>query len=158
MILILGIGYWVLGIGYAKPVPVNPDKLQNRKWDMALVALAGPLSNLIMAILFFVILRLVPKSSMNYSLLQFISYTAFINISLTLFNLLPIPPLDGSKVFGIVLSDKAYDWFLNKGGMTVVVLFVAIMLLGRMGYSPVGMLTTRVYDFFYRLIVLGRIA
>ena len=125
---------------------------------MALVALAGPLSNLIMAILFFVILRLVPKSSMNYSLLQFISYAAFINISLTLFNLLPIPPLDGSKVFGIVLSDEAYDWFLNKGGMTVVVLFVAIMLLGRMGYSPVGMLTTRVYDFFYRLIVLGRIA
>ena len=144
------------GVGYAKPVPVNPDNFNNRKTGMALTAFAGPLSNMIMAILFLVLTRWIVKSGNadNYYLLFFTINAAYINVSLALFNMIPIPPLDGSKVFGIVFSDNLYDWFLNKGQAVIVIVLVAIILMSRSGFNPLGIVSDRVFDMLYRLVVV----
>lgn len=108
MIMIL-----LFGFGYAKPVPVNPRNFKNQKGGMALTALAGPVSNLIMAfisIFIFYFLSAVFKtySSFANALLIFFYYAAYINVSLGVFNLIPIPPLDGSKILAAVLPDRIY--------------------------------------------------
>ncbi|HEY4479504.1 MAG TPA: site-2 protease family protein, partial [Candidatus Paceibacterota bacterium] len=86
--------------GWAKPVPYNPYNLRNQRWGDALVAIAGPASNIILASLFGLVIRL----GMHFSFLsaEFISLASLVvlvNIVLALFNLVPIPPLDGSKIF-----------------------------------------------------------
>ena len=92
----------IVHFGWAKPVPVNPFNLRDRKGGMAIVAIAGPVSNLILCLIFAGITRLlmlIPSDSvwLNVTVLV-VYYIAYINLALALFNLLPIPPLDGSKV------------------------------------------------------------
>ena len=108
----------LFGVGYAKPVPINTYNFRNYKRDTALCALAGPLSNIIMAIvavgLFRVCCFFVTDSALlSYLWLILINVFASVNISLAVFNLLPIPPLDGSKIFGIFLPDKWVDFMEN---------------------------------------------
>lgn len=91
-------GFFIGGfiIGWAKPVPFNPYNLRNQRWGEALVAIAGPASNLLLALLFSLILRSgVMAESGTFDILQFV---VLINITLAIFNLIPIPPLDGSKI------------------------------------------------------------
>jgi len=76
--------------GYAKPVPVNTYNFKDQKYGNAKVAFAGPLSNLLLALIFFII-------SFNY-INDLVVYTIFINVFLAIINLFPIPPLDGSKI------------------------------------------------------------
>jgi len=93
--------------GWAKPVPYNPYNLSNQKWGDALVALAGPVSNIIIAFFFSLILHL--AIYFNVANLAFVDITKFIilmNIILAAFNLVPIPPLDGSKVLFSLLPYK----------------------------------------------------
>ncbi len=82
-------------IGWAKPVPVNTYNLKNQKWGEALVAFAGPLSNIVVAVFFGLVLRfgLIPENAINIVVLIVV-----INLGLAFFNLVPIPPLDGSKI------------------------------------------------------------
>ncbi|MCR5151019.1 MAG: site-2 protease family protein [Clostridiales bacterium] len=103
---------FVVGFGYAKPVPVNARNFKNPKKGMAVTALAGPLSNIIMSFLFLVIRNII---SVTGSLSTFVNvagvfcyYAAYINISLAVFNLIPVAPLDGSRIFNIVLPQKYY--------------------------------------------------
>jgi Zn-dependent protease len=84
-------------IGWARPVPFNPYNLRNRRWGEAMVAIAGPLSNIFIAAIFSLIIRF-GASSLPVSFLQVSSLIVFINILLAVFNLVPIPPLDGSKI------------------------------------------------------------
>ena len=101
----------VAGIGYAKPVPVNSRNFRNYKRDMILVAMAGPLSNFLMAVVAVGAFRVCSVYVMNIDTLFWLWYIlvgiiASINISLMVFNLLPIPPLDGSRLWSTLLPGR----------------------------------------------------
>ncbi len=111
-------------IGWAKPVPYNPFNLKNRKWGPALVAAAGPAINLFIAIVFGLIIRFLPPSVFT----AFLSLIVYINILLAIFNLVPIPPLDGSKILFALLPDNKFWWQfkinMERYGMILVLFFV----------------------------------
>lgn len=110
--------------GWAKPVPYNPYNIKNQKWGPAMVAVIGPISNFIIAIVFGLALRFI--SVIPASAVLAISLIVYINILLGLFNLMPIPPLDGSKILAAVLPYK-YERQLNmleRYGFFLVLLFV----------------------------------
>ncbi len=103
----------LIGFGWAEPVPVNPTNFKNQKRRqgyMALVAFAGPLSNLVMCFFWLLVYRAFMCFDMTYSVYSSISYVfsllIFINAGLAVFNLLPISPLDGSRIFNWILPDK----------------------------------------------------
>ena len=148
----------LIGVGYAKPVPVNTGRFRHRKRDYALTALAGLVSNLLMAVVFLLILRAIAFSSMleDYKQLTIglLTYAAYINVSLAVFNLLPIPPLDGSRVITALLPDHAYDNILRSERYAMGILLIAIMALSRMGFSPISFLTGRVFYFLYKWIAI----
>ena len=107
---------FLVGFGYAKPVPVNIRNFKNRKRDFALVAAAGPASNLIMAFVFLILSDVAFVFAYHYFIAvptmkvaaDFFFFAANINIYLAVFNLLPIPPLDGSRIATLILPDKYY--------------------------------------------------
>lgn len=104
----------LFGFGWAKPVQVNAYNFKKPKFGMAMVALAGPLSNLIVAFLSLTCCKLITIFWMAeitefvYYLLSFFLGIATINIYLAVFNLIPVPPLDGSRILGIILPSKVY--------------------------------------------------
>lgn len=106
-------------IGWAKPVPFNPYNLRDQKWGILKVGLAGPTSNLFLALVFGTILRVgvLPWLATVFSLI------VAVNIFLALFNLLPIPPLDGSKVFG-----RAFPGFIESLHSSGIGLILALVL------------------------------
>lgn len=115
-------------IGWAKPVPFNPFNLRNQRWGEAIVAFAGPLSNIFIALVFGLLLRFSMSTGLvpNLEVLQISSYIIFINLLLAVFNLVPIPPLDGSK---ILFSTFRIGYghareFLERSGMILVLIFV----------------------------------
>jgi|TARA_B110000263_G_scaffold88069_1_gene76922 Zn-dependent protease len=117
----------IIKVGWAKPVPVNENNLINKRRSMYIVALAGPLSNIIIASISLIAFHLVETASLASSIFRYVS---MINILLALFNLLPIPPLDGSNIIYSFLSDKmAYNYrkfifkYGNYGFLVIVILF-----------------------------------
>lgn len=117
-----------LVIAWAKPVPYNPANLKNKKWGPSFVALAGPVSNIILASFFGLMIRftLVPSSLLNTSFLSFIAIIVWINLLLAVFNMVPIPPLDGSKLLLAILP-RRWDWlgiWLERYGFMIILLFV----------------------------------
>ena len=147
----------LIGVGFAKPVPVNINNFRHRKRDFALTALAGPVSNLLMAVIFLVIGRIFSSAHLSSESAQLVrillTYAAYINVSLAVFNLIPIPPLDGSRVLTAFLPDGAYNTMLRRERYTMGILLIALMLCSRMGYSPVSFLTEKVFHFLSRLIM-----
>ncbi len=141
----------LVGFGWGKPVPFNPYNLKARRWGPALVSLAGPASNLVGLVLFGVILRLVlqfgslPNTNL---LLNFLALLVQFNIVLMLFNLLPVPPLDGSKL--LALLPERYQGivaFFNKYGFIIL---VGLVFLGQPLLSRVF---GAVQDLAFRVIV-----
>jgi len=121
--------------GWAKPVPYNPYNLRDQKRGSALVAAAGPLSNLSLAVIFGLLIRAMPYFSNHFSgsfVLNFMhiaSFVVLINLVLAVFNLIPVPPLDGSK---ILFSLLPYNWdklrlFLEQYGIFLLVLFILFL-------------------------------
>lgn len=118
--------------GWAKPVPYNPYNLKNQRWGEALVAGAGPGVNIALALGFGLIIRFA-GGSLPDSFIGFAAIVVFINIMLALFNLIPIPPLDGSKLLRSVLPFRAglaydrFEAFLTRGGL--IIMFVLLWML-----------------------------
>ena len=123
----------VAGFGWAKPVPVNPNYFKKPKQGMAVTALAGPVSNLLLAILLLLIargvyIRAALTGSFSATWFALLLDTASLSVGLGLFNLVPIPPLDGSKVLAVLLPDRAYDWLMHyeRFGMLVLVMVISV--------------------------------
>ena len=123
----------VFHFGYAKPVPVNMMKFKNPKRGMAVTALAGPASNFIIAVVFFFLTGFFfPKLSGSAAggyVLDMLIITAQLSLMLCLFNLIPIPPLDGSKLLFSVLPNRAY-WKLLHYERYGTILMIALVMLG----------------------------
>ncbi len=115
--------------GWAKPVPVNPVRLEHPRADMGKVAFAGPLSNIILSVIFLLIFKLVITLGSQEAAARFapvFSYAIMLNLFLAFFNLTPIPPLDGSKVLASFLPYNMADKYmrLERQGMLLVMGFI----------------------------------
>ena len=107
----------IFHFGWAKPVPVNPNNFQHPKRDMALTSLAGPAANAVITLVFLLLYGalFIPLSSGGAGryILQMLQLTAYISLALAIFNLIPLPPLDGSKILFSALNDEGY-WKLMR--------------------------------------------
>ena len=116
-------------IGWAKPVPVNPYRLNNPRSDMAMVAFSGPLSNLLLAVTAALVFKLLTfhflPTDLTYTLMKMFGFAVLINLPLAMFNLVPVYPLDGSQIALGVLKGRAlevYEKHLPYGWMIIMVL------------------------------------
>lgn len=138
---------FLCGFGWAKPVPVNPlkfDKKHTIRGGMALTALAGPLSNIIVAYIGLVGFRFVlyfanPESEMAYYLSTMLYYFSSLNVGLAVFNFIPIPPLDGSKILGAFLPAKFDNW-LARNERVISIIFLVVVVTGILSF-PIGILS-----------------
>lgn len=118
--------WWISGLtfGYAKPVPYNPANLKDRKYGPAKVALAGPTVNAIIAVLFGLVLRFLPMTLEATILPQLLSFIVILNLTLAIFNLVPIPPLDGHWLLLTFLPGNAVKLFMMKYGLILFFVFL----------------------------------
>lgn len=120
--------------GWAKPVPYNPYNLRDQKWGEAIVAAAGPAVNILIAVIFSVLLRLHDVLSLGAPAVELFYYIVFINVLLAMFNMIPIPPLDGSKILMAVLPFNAQQGYRNfvmqmeRYGMFAMFAFIFIFI------------------------------
>lgn len=144
------------GFGWAKPVPVNPNYFKKPKQGMALTALAGPVSNFLLALLMLLAARIfcdvAAYSETNQRILDFLLMVAVLSIGLGLFNLVPIPPLDGSKVLFAVLPDRAYDWLMRNERYGMLLLFALVFF--DVGSNVLSKTIQWVFDLFCRMVGL----
>lgn len=133
------------GFGWGKPVIINPRNFSNPRWDNLTVSLAGPMTNLLLALIFGLILRFVPMPALLLNLFVIIIE---INLIFMIFNLLPIPPLDGSKILGLFTSEETYLLLQQIG---IPILFGLIIFSSFIPIIP--FVINRVITFFFSLIV-----
>ena len=145
----------VAGFGWAKPVPVNPNYFKKPKQGMAITALAGPVSNFVLALLLLLAARLVylralATGTLPETLFTFLVNTASLSVGLGLFNLVPVPPLDGSKVVAVLLPDRAYNWLMRyeQFGMVLLVIIISVGI----GSNALDSAIRWVFDLFCRIV------
>lgn len=127
----------VAGFGWAKPVPVNPNYFKNRKAGMAITAMAGPLSNLLLAFVCTIVYKALYYTGfvsaghlgeMLSSLASAFLLMVSLNVGLGVFNLIPIPPLDGSRILNLVLPERTYFQIMRYERIIMLALFAAIFI------------------------------
>ncbi len=151
------------GFGWANPVPVNSRYFKKPRRDIALVGLAGPLSNLLLAIIFLLLLRFVGfgflanltvttelQFNLVYFAILFLYYGVYMNITLAIFNLLPVPPLDGSRIFYVFLPPRAY-YKVMQHQRVITLVVMALLLLGPLS-SLVNFLSTLILKGMFALV------
>lgn len=142
----------LVGFGYAKPVPVNPykTKLKNKKLAMALIALAGPVSNLLVALLsafcYVAIYRYSSGGIIATAFSVFFLYCAIININLAVFNLIPIPPLDGSRILTAILPTETY-FKIMKYERYIMIAIMVLLLTGAFS-KPISAMSNFLFKAF----------
>ena len=148
----------IFKVGWAKPVPINMYNFKNPKRGMAVTALAGPVSNLLIAIIFLFLygilyLPMNAGSTFVQEILSMVETTAYLSIGLAVFNIIPIPPLDGSKVLFSVLSDNNYYKLMRyeRYGMLALLVLVSTGVLGK----PLDTAITYVYDKMFFIAQFG---
>lgn len=139
----------VLGMpvfGGAKPVPVDSRNLKGGEWGMAAVALAGPFMNIILAYISFLMLWFLGDNEV----VRFISiYFMNVNLGFACFNMIPIPPLDGSRLLYAIAPDGVRNLFNNiERGMGVTLIYVLLLLFGGFFASVIGAMRSGVFDMF----------
>ncbi len=159
---------WSFLFGGAKPVPVNPHYFKNPKQGMAITAAAGPLSNLLLILVTIVVYKLLIMSgmlepmygfmrlnSMDLTIPEFIIfYSILINSVLMIFNLIPIPPLDGSKILMGFLSYEAAAKYESVSRYGIFIIMGIIFIGNSTGFSLIGLLVTGPLNFFLRICFL----
>ena len=116
------------GFGWARPVPINPNNFKNRKFGMALSSLAGPVSNLILAYISMILSKILLYTEISEELSIILINAMLINVGLAIFNLLPIPPLDGSRILLLILPEKLYFKVMKYENIIFIILFAVIWL------------------------------
>ena len=145
--------------GWAKPVPVNMYRFKNPKRDMAVTALAGPVCNLLLAGVFLFLYGLlyyplyIRGGTAAHYALELVYLTAYLSLSLAVFNLIPIPPLDGSKVLFSFIPDESYFRLMRyeRYGMILLLVLVSTKILG----EPLSAATSWLFDKLFVLAELG---
>ena len=118
------------GVGWAKPVSTDPRNFKNPKWGMALTALAGPAANILLAYVGMVVWKLMyywaPVNDAAIYIAMFLQYLVLMNVSLAVFNLIPVPPLDGSRILLVVLPQRIYFQIMRYERVIFVILLAAV--------------------------------
>lgn len=145
------LGILLFGFGWARPVPIDPRNFRNPKSGMAITAVAGPVSNLLAAIVGGIVLNIILlfRTSISYDVLSWIvtlfSYYMQINVGLAVFNLIPLPPLDGSKILAAFIPDRIlYKYYQYQNFIMIGVL---ILLFTGVLSIPLGILQQLLYNF-----------
>lgn len=146
-----------IGFGWAKPVPINPGNFKNPKRGMALTALVGPLSNLVLAVVFLFIYgclyTALSTGAAASAILGMIEKTAVFSVSLAVFNILPLPPMDGSKVFFAIASDETYFKVMRYERFGII-LILLLSISGKL-WGPLGTAIGFVYDKLFFIAQAG---
>lgn len=151
----------ITGFGWAKPVPINPLKFKKQRFGIAITAAAGPLSNLAVSFIAMIIYRIVlslPGGSGyflssagditgGFVILYILQFFILVNIGLAIFNLIPIPPLDGSKIISYFTSAKLDRW-IYEHQLIVNAVFFAVIITGILS-KPLNIIGGYVYDLFW---------
>ena len=154
----------IVGFGWANPVPINTRHFKNPRVGMALSGIAGPISNFLIALVsivacvllqFVLILTRTPQDNLWLDILEmFLFMNAYLNLSLAVFNMIPVPPFDGSRFAYVFLPTKWYFKVMEYERYTGIALMVILIVLSRFGIHPVSIIVEFLFNVISTLVAL----